>query len=88
MYGCAECLFPNASSRCVRRTRDSQPFGWAQTYFPGETDPEVASRTEVQAGSEFWNMDIKLAAVSLAPDSFPAPHPHVQDYGPRRHRSL
>jgi len=25
----------------------------------------------VQAGSEFWNMDIKLAAVSLAPDSPP-----------------
>ncbi len=42
--------------------RDGQRVGWAQTYYPGVTEPELAAR--VTTGSEI-TVDIKLAAVPV-----------------------
>jgi len=42
--------------------QEDQRFGWAQTFYPGVTDPRLAVR--VMTGSELW-LDIKLAAVPV-----------------------
>ena len=44
---------------------DDQRLGWAQTFYPGETDPQLAAAIMVRPGSELWNLDIKLAAVPV-----------------------
>jgi uncharacterized GH25 family protein len=41
---------------------DDQRLGWAQTFYPGVTDPQLAAR--VTTGSELW-LDIKLVAVPV-----------------------
>jgi uncharacterized GH25 family protein len=45
--------------------RDDQPLGWAQTFYPGVTDPQLAARVIVSGGDELSNLDIKLAAVPV-----------------------
>jgi hypothetical protein len=45
--------------------RDDQPLGWAQTFYPGVTDPQLAARVMVRPGGELGNLDIKLAAVPV-----------------------
>ncbi len=43
---------------------DDQPRGWAQTFYPGVTDAQLAARFMVQPGRELI-LDIKLAAVPM-----------------------
>jgi hypothetical protein len=45
-------------------SQDDQRLGWAQTYYPGVTDPQLAARFVVQPGREL-TVDIKLAAVPV-----------------------
>lgn len=45
--------------------RDDQPLGWAQTFYPGVTDLQLAARIIVLPGGELSNLDIKLAAVPV-----------------------
>jgi protocatechuate 3,4-dioxygenase beta subunit len=45
--------------------RDDQPLGWAQTFYPGVTDPQLAARVMVLPGGELGSLDIKLAAVPV-----------------------
>jgi hypothetical protein len=44
---------------------DSEPLGWAQTFYSGVTDPRLAAPVIIQPGSELGNLDIKLAAVPV-----------------------
>jgi uncharacterized GH25 family protein len=46
-------------------SRDGQRLDWAQTFYPGVTDPQLAVRVMVRAGGEISNLDIKLAAVPV-----------------------
>ncbi len=46
-------------------TRDDQPREWAQTFYPGVTDPQLAARVIVRIGGDLSNLDIKLAAVPV-----------------------
>jgi hypothetical protein len=41
---------------------DDRQLSWAQTFYPGETNPQLAAAILVQPGGELWNLDIKLAA--------------------------
>jgi uncharacterized GH25 family protein len=43
--------------------QDGQRLDWAQTFYPGMTDPQLAVRVMVEPGGEISNLDIKLAAV-------------------------
>jgi hypothetical protein len=38
---------------------------WAQTFYPGVTDPELSARVLVRLGAEVSNLDIRLAAVPV-----------------------
>jgi len=38
------------------------PSGAQQTFYPSAGDPLAAERVVVEAGSEFWNMDIRLSS--------------------------
>jgi hypothetical protein len=40
-------------------------LGWAQTFYPGVTDPQLAEAVTVRPGGELWNLDIKLAAAPV-----------------------
>jgi hypothetical protein len=40
-------------------------FGWAQTFYPGVTDPQLAEPVMLGTGSEQWSPDIKLIAVPV-----------------------
>jgi hypothetical protein len=42
--------------------QEDRRLGWAQTFYPGVTDPQLATRA--MTGSELW-LDIKLAAVPV-----------------------
>ena len=44
---------------------DDRRLGWAQTFYPGETDPQLAQAIMVRPGSEQWNLDIQLAALPV-----------------------
>jgi hypothetical protein len=44
---------------------DDRRLGWAQTFYPGLTDPQNAGAVMVGRGSELWNLDIKLAAAPV-----------------------
>jgi hypothetical protein len=46
-------------------SRDDQRLDWAQTFYPGVTDPQLAVRVMVRSGGEISNLDIKLAAVPV-----------------------
>lgn len=46
-------------------SHDDRRLGWAQTFYPGETDPHLAEAITVAPGAELWNLDIKLAAVPV-----------------------
>ena len=46
-------------------SRDDQRLDWAQTFYPGVTDPQLALRVMVRIGGEISNLDIKLAAVPV-----------------------
>lgn len=46
-------------------SRDGQRLDWAQTFYPGVTDPQLAERVMVRIGGEISNLDIKLAAVPV-----------------------
>jgi hypothetical protein len=39
--------------------------GWAQTFYPGVTDPQLAVRVMVRVGGDVSNLDIKLAALPV-----------------------
>jgi hypothetical protein len=45
--------------------RDGQRFGWARTFYPGVTDPELAVKIEIPMGGEIPKLDIKLAAAPV-----------------------
>jgi protocatechuate 3,4-dioxygenase beta subunit len=45
--------------------RDGQRLGWARTFYPSVTDPELAVKLEVPPGAEFSNLDIKLATAPV-----------------------
>jgi hypothetical protein len=45
--------------------RDDRRLGWAQTFYPGVTDPQLAAEVMVRPGGDLWNVDIKLAAVPV-----------------------
>jgi hypothetical protein len=40
-------------------------LGWAQTFYPGVTNAELAAKIDVPAGGEVSKLDIKLAAVPV-----------------------
>jgi hypothetical protein len=40
-------------------------FGWAQTFYPGVTDPRLAEPVMLRTGGEQWNPDIKLTTITL-----------------------
>jgi hypothetical protein len=42
-----------------------QRLGWAQTFYPGATDVQLAARIVATPGSDRWNLDIKLAPVPV-----------------------
>jgi hypothetical protein len=46
-------------------SRGSQRLDWAQTFYPGVADPQLAAGVVVRIGGEISNLDIKLAAVSV-----------------------
>jgi hypothetical protein len=46
-------------------SRDDQRLDWAQTFYPGVTDPQLAVKVMVRIGGEISNLDIKLAAVPV-----------------------
>jgi len=43
----------------------TERLGWAQTFYPGVTDPELAEAVIVRPGGEQWNPDIKLIAAPI-----------------------
>jgi hypothetical protein len=45
--------------------RGDERLGWAQTFYPGVTDPLLAEGVMVRPGGELWNVDIKLAAAPV-----------------------
>jgi len=45
--------------------RDDRRLGWAQTFYPGVTDPQLAEAVMVQPGGEIWDLDIELAAIPV-----------------------
>ncbi len=57
-----------------------QPRRWAQTFYPGVSDPDAAARIPFLAGSDLQGMDLKLLAlpvhalrgILLNPDGTPA----------------
>jgi hypothetical protein len=42
-----------------------EKLGWAQTFYPGVTDPQLAEPVMVGTTGEQWSPDIKLAAVPV-----------------------
>jgi protocatechuate 3,4-dioxygenase beta subunit len=40
-------------------------LGWAQTFYPGATDPQLAAPVIVGTAGEQWSPDIKIAAVPV-----------------------
>ena len=44
-------------------SRDDQRLDWAQTFYPGVTDPKLAVPVMVRIGGDISNLDIKLAEV-------------------------
>lgn len=46
------------------QSRGDERFGWAQTFFPGVIDPQLAEAVQLQPGGEQWR-NIKLAAAPL-----------------------
>jgi len=46
-------------------SRDDQRLDWAQTFYPGVTDHQLAERVMARVGGEISNLDIKLAAVPV-----------------------
>jgi uncharacterized GH25 family protein len=46
-------------------SRDDQRLDWAQTFYPGVTDPQLAVRVMVRIGGDISNLDIKLAALPV-----------------------
>jgi uncharacterized GH25 family protein len=53
---------PGSGSQPGSGSHEDQRLGWAQTFYPGVTDPQLAAR--VMTGGELW-LDIKLAAVPV-----------------------
>jgi uncharacterized GH25 family protein len=53
------------SSRRPAESRGDQRLGWAQTFYPGVTDPQLAVKVMVRFGADISNVDIKLAAVPV-----------------------
>jgi uncharacterized GH25 family protein len=46
-------------------SRNDQRREWAETFYPGVTDPQLAVRVMVRVGGEISNLDIKLAPVPV-----------------------
>ena len=46
-------------------SRGDQRLAWAQTFYPGVTDPQLAVRVMVRIGGEISNLDIKLATIPV-----------------------
>jgi uncharacterized GH25 family protein len=46
-------------------SRGDERLGWAQTYFPGVIDPQLAEAVMVRPGDEQWNADIKLESAPV-----------------------
>src|SRR4029077_13919958 len=42
--------------------REGERLQWAQTFYPGVTDPQLSTRVMVRLGGEASNVDIKLSA--------------------------
>ncbi len=42
--------------------RGGEQLAWAETFYPGVTDPELAEAVLLRPGGEQWNAEIKLAA--------------------------
>jgi uncharacterized GH25 family protein len=53
------------SSWKLPESRGDQPLDWAQTFYPGVTDPQLAVSVMVRIGSDSSNLDIKLAALPV-----------------------
>lgn len=47
------------------QSRGDERLGWAQTFFPGVTDPRLAEAVHLQPGGEQWSTNIKLATAPL-----------------------
>jgi hypothetical protein len=73
--------------------RGDERLGWAQTFYPGVIDPQLAEAVMLRPGGQQWTADIKLAAVSvhrivgrlLDPDGEPVPKASVmwsKGFGP------
>jgi hypothetical protein len=45
--------------------RGDERVGWAQTFYPGVTDPQLAEPVTVRPGSEEWRSEIKLAVAPV-----------------------
>ena len=45
--------------------RDGQRMGWATTFYPDATTPELAARIRAQAGNDLSGLDIQLAAAPV-----------------------
>jgi len=43
---------------------DGQRLGWAQTYYPGVTDPQLAAKVVVRPGEELW-LDFNMVALPV-----------------------
>ena len=46
-------------------SRGDQRLAWAQTFYPGVTDPQLSVGVMVRIGGEISNLDIKLAPVPV-----------------------
>jgi hypothetical protein len=46
-------------------SRDNRRLAWAQTFYPGVTDPQLAVRVMVGTGGDISSLDIELAAVPV-----------------------
>jgi uncharacterized GH25 family protein len=53
------------SSWKAPESRDAQRLDWAQTFYPGVTDPQFSAKIMVRLGGEISNLDIKLAKVPV-----------------------
>ena len=47
------------------RVSGGKRLGWAQTFYPGVADAQMASEVVVRPGGDLWNLDIKLAAAPV-----------------------
>jgi hypothetical protein len=56
---------PQSPADSTAVSPDVQRLGWAQTFYPGVTNAELAAKIDVPPGGEVSKLDIKLAAVPV-----------------------